>query len=194
MDERIRSFITEYGVILLLAGAGVVFLAFGIFQLSSPSQPVLISSDSPAAQNTPEIFVDVAGAVVRPGLYSLPSTARVADAIEKAGGMTAEADLDYIAKVLNKAQLVTDGQKVFIPLKNQAIAGSDTEGPVAASSELININTASAAELDSLPGVGEVTAEKIIANRPYSSIEELKSKKSVTSATFEKIKDSVAIY
>ncbi|HRN96623.1 MAG TPA: ComEA family DNA-binding protein [Candidatus Levybacteria bacterium] len=195
MEERVRSFFSEYGVILILAGAGVVFLVFGIFHLTAPSEPLVISSESSEVQNPTEIFVDVAGAVERPGIYALSSQSRVADAIKKAGGTTDDADLEYIAKVLNKAQIVTDGQKIFIPLKNQTVADSSTiQQDSTSQGQHINLNTASASELDTLPGVGEVTAQKIIASRPYATVEEVKSKKAVNSATFEKIKDLVVIH
>lgn len=196
MEERIRSFFSEYGLILVLAGSGIVFLVFGILKLTAQSDPVIISSDSSSPSIAPEkVFVDIAGAVKQPGMYSMPSTARVADVIKKAGGITAEADSNYVSKTLNRAQNIKDGQKIFIPFANQSDSQVSTTQDVAGTqTELVNINTASIEQLDTLPGVGEVTAQKIISNRPYTSIEELKNKKSVTNSTFEKIKDLVAVY
>jgi competence protein ComEA len=195
MEERIRSFFTEYGLILLLALAGILFLVFGVVKLNtSQSEPIIVTNDSPS-NNKAEIFVDVAGAVNSPGMYELSDGSRIADAIQKAGGVRNDADTEYMAKVLNQAQKLKDGQKIFIPLKNQATAGESSSIQTSGqNTSLININTASASELDSLPGVGEVTAEKIISNRPYSTLEELRDKKAINNSTFEKIKDLVTLY
>lgn len=194
MDERVRSFFAEYSLIILLAGAGVVFLAFGIYQLSSPSESVVITaSEETGKTSSAEIYIDIAGAVAKPGLYAMPVNARIADVIKKAGGMTHDADVDYISRVLNKAQVVKDGQKVFIPHKDQIVAGA-ASNQSQRNDKLINVNAASVGELESLPGVGTVTAEKIVTNRPYPSVEDLKTKKAVSNAVYEKIKDSVTVY
>jgi competence protein ComEA len=194
MEERVRSFFSEYGIICILAVAGVVFLAFGILHLNSQPQSSLIVSNTPDTQEQ-ELLVDVGGAVKKPGLYSLVSGNRIADAITKAGGITDEADTEYVYKVLNQAEKVKDGQKIFIPVRS--VEGANNSSSVAqssAQSSLININTASASELDTLPGIGAVTAEKIITNRPYSAVEELRDKKVVNSSVFEKIKDSITLF
>ncbi len=158
--------------------------------MNTTDTSVVISENSSVTENTDAILVDVAGAVVRPGVYSLPASSRISDAIEKAGGITEEADTVHIAQVINKAQVLQDGQKVFIPLAqaDPVIKSSDTQG------SLININTASASELEDLPGIGEVTADKIITNRPYTTLEELVSKKAISQSVFEKIKEQISLY
>ena len=116
------------------------------------------------------------------------------DAIKKAGGFAQDADREYIAKNINLASVVKDGQKIYIPKVGETV--SDSNGNALSSnskSTLVNINTATESELDSLPGIGPVRAGKIIANRPYASINDLLTKKVLGEATFEKIKDQISV-
>lgn len=101
--------------------------------------------------------------------------------------MTAKANRTSLSKSINLAQRVFDGMKIYIPEEN----GSDKVTQPA--SPLININSATVKELDVLPGIGPVTADKIIAGRPYQNISELVSRKVVNSATFEKIKEKISV-
>jgi len=154
---------------------------------NSPSDDIqIISSDSNLAASGVVVHVD--GAVGSPGVYSLGPEARVMDAVTAAGGLTADADGSRI----NLAAKVADGQKVYIPAVGEQVTSD--KGQVTGQSSLININTAGESELDKLPGVGPVTAQKIIASRPYSSLEDLLTKKVVGSSTFEKIKDLISVY
>lgn len=192
MEGRMRSFFSEYGLIILLATAGIAFFVFGILQLRTPKSEPIVVTKTEALDEQTDLLVDVSGAVEQPGIYTLPQGSRIADAIQKAGGIREDADAEFLARVLNQAEKIQDGQKIFIPLKGQSVQGSTTQS--SSQSGTVNINTASASDLDTLPGVGAVTAEKIIANRPYGKVEELKDKKAVNSATFDKIKDSVSVY
>jgi competence protein ComEA len=118
------------------------------------------SGSAPAASPSSALVVDVAGAVHRPGLVRLPKGARVADAIERAGGLTRHAERSGV----NLAALVSDGEQVLVPARGAAVAagggasGSTPAGPV-------SLNSASAEQLDTLPGIGPVTAQKIISYR-----------------------------
>ena len=105
-----------------------------------------------------------------------------------AGGLTDDANTDS----LNLAAKLSDGQKVYLPRIGESATSGQVVGET--SSGLINVNTASEAQLDTLPSVGPVTIGKIIASRPYSSPEELLSKKAVGSATYNKIKDLITVY
>ncbi|MEK9176222.1 MAG: helix-hairpin-helix domain-containing protein, partial [Patescibacteria group bacterium] len=107
------------------------------------------------------------------------------------GGMSEDADRDYVQKNINLAQKASDGLKIYVPrLGEQVLSASnstsDSPGPV------LNINSATFSDLDSLPGVGQVTADKIIQGRPYSDINELVERKIVGQAVFEKIKDKIS--
>lgn len=138
------------------------------------------------ATPTTEIRVYVSGAVASPGVYTLKAGDRAVDAIEKAGGATPEADLDQI----NLAARLVDGGRLHIPKVGET--GSPS-GP----SQKININTASLALLDTLPGIGEVRARNIIdyrtKNGPFQSIEDLKELKLIPSSTFEQVKDLITV-
>lgn len=125
------------------------------------------------------IFIHVAGAVGSPGVCELTQGARVQDAIEACGGFTDDAARD----ALNLARVLTDGEQVMVPTLEEQEAAKTTSAQEGQSVQrdatgLVNINTASAAELDTLPGVGPATAEKIIADReangPFATIEDLK--------------------
>ncbi|MDZ4209575.1 MAG: ComEA family DNA-binding protein [Candidatus Curtissbacteria bacterium] len=122
----------------------------------------------------------------------MPANTRVDDAIKAAGGLSPDADSTRI----NLAAKVSDGQKLYIQRVGESVSQSvsGSVGQVAGESvSQININTASESELDKLPGIGPVTAQKIIASRPYSSPEELLSKKVVSSSVYEKIKDLISL-
>ena len=140
------------------------------------------------------VFVHVAGAVHKPGLYELSTGARVADAIAAAGGALRKADVD----VVNLAQVVTDGMKIAVPRKGVAIAGSAAASSSSTeSSALVSINSAGLAELETLPGVGPVTAEAIIAHREevgvFTSLEELLDVSGIGPATFAEIRPHVSL-
>ena len=181
----------KIGVIgVFLLGLFIFALGLGLTFFKNKSAPSDIQIISSAEQNSAsqEVVVHVDGAVVSPGVYHLAATSRASDAINAAGGLLPDADS---AKV-NLAAKIGDGQKLRIPWVGESIAS--TTGSVSGeSTSLININTASESELDKLPQVGPVTANKIIASRPYSSLEDLLSKKVVSSSVWEKIKDLISI-
>jgi competence protein ComEA len=148
------------------------------------------------------IFVDISGAVQKPDVYELPENSRLRDGLVAAGGLSEDANRDYFALNYNLARLLQDGEKIYVPKMgdktiasgaNQASGGviPGQTSQVSTSGNQININTASTSELDKLPGVGPVTADKIIDGRPYASIDELLTKKAVTKSVFEKIKNSI---
>lgn len=143
------------------------------------------------ATDNEELYVDISGAVKNPGIYSLKLDARVNDALLEAGGLGDEADNDWVSQNLNLAERVKDGQKIYIPFKGEEGDQGEVRGD---SEELININAANISQLDTLWGVGEATAKKIIDGRPYSSKEELLNKKVVSEKVYEAIKDKIKVY
>jgi competence protein ComEA len=144
---------------------------------------------------------DVAGAVMAPSVVELPEGSRVFEAIEKAGGLTGDADLS----TTNQAEILTDGQKLYIPTRHEleeSRAGSPSSGLAANSSGVlqskrININTADSQTLQQLKGVGPATAEKIInyrtENGKFKTIEDLKNVSGIGDKTFEKLKDKITV-
>lgn len=150
-------------------------LAFAV-ELEHPTQPS-------------GIVVDVAGAVVRPGLHRLSSGDRVGDAIEAAGGFAPRADLAAASQALNLAQPLEDGTKVLVPeleIEHRRTSAVD-DGR-------IDLNRASQSELESLPGIGPVTARKIMdarTQRRFSAARDLRARDLVGESVFGDIKDLV---
>lgn len=162
------------------------------------------SSDGTGGGGT--ILVDVGGAVVRPGLIRLPSGSRVGDAIEAAGGYGARVDVLRAELELNLAARLADGDRVRVPSRDdpagptRGATGSGEAavpgGAGAPAATLLDLNTATEAELDALPGIGPVTAGKIVAareERPFASVDELLARKVVGSATLAKFRDLVTV-
>ena len=194
---------------LALGLFGLILFTYGLIALLGSAsnksdltfESAKSASDS-AKTNAQNIIVDVEGAVVKPGIYSLNQGSRVQDALILALGLSEKADRNWVEKNLNLAAKLSDGVKIYIPRlgeTNPPAGGSSLDvvkgvsADIIGSAALININNASAGELDSLPGVGPVTAQKIIDNRPYAAIDELLSKKSVNSKVFSQIKDKVSV-
>lgn len=146
-------------------------------------------------QSAKTISVDVSGAVIKPGVYQLKTGDRIQEAVNAAGGFADTANGEYISKYLNLAQILVDGSKIYVPIRGEVmnvsqagvVAGVDTQTKV-------NINLATQKEIESLSGIGPVTASKIISGRPYQEIEELVEKKIVGKAVYEKIKDFIVLY
>lgn len=208
LKEKVKPFIQKNYLPLGLGFLGLIFLVYGLIVLlagakSSSDVPVFESASQSltSAKMAQALAVDVEGAVVKPGVYHVLADARVKDALISAGGLSSQADRAWIEKNVNLAAKLSDGVKIYIPkLGDQVSASQNTTAPSVYSSSttsttgLININTASEGELDSLPGIGPVIASKIINGRPYSSINDLLDKKVVTSKVFEKIKDKINTY
>lgn len=142
---------------------------------------------------TEKIFIDIEGAVIKPGVYQLLGGSRIKDVLVSAGGMSEKADREYCEKNINLAEIVKDGEKIYVPFKGAAPAAA---GYVQAGSEVkkININTASVAELDTLVGVGASRSETIVKNRPYKNLEEVVSKGGMTKTIFEKNKAVLSVF
>jgi len=189
-------------------GCAAAFLSLAaivcLFSLVRVREPIRFSGDfgssaSESAVSTRFVVVDVAGAVHKPGVYRIPEGSRIADAITVAGEVTEKADADYLERVMNRAAIVKDGAKLYIPVygnsgnSGNSIPGQNSPVILSTASSRININTSTASELDTLPGVGVATAEKIIRNRPYQTLEELVSKKSVSRTVFDGIKDRLVL-
>jgi competence protein ComEA len=136
----------------------------------APAPPLIRAAAKPAAESKRMLVVDVAGAVRHGGLYSLPQGSRIADAVARAGGATPRADLDLV----NLAAPLADGEQIVVPRRGTA-APTGSSGPSPGAP--IDLNSATAEQLDVLPGIGPVTAQKIVDYRqehgPFTSVEDL---------------------
>ena len=194
---------------LTLAGAALLIacsVAAIVYVSSSPGGRVEVVSEpsrqtpGAAAPSQATLVVEVAGAVARPGVYTLPVGSRVADAIGAAGGYSTDVDPRAAEAKLNLAARLQDAQLITVPRRGDGAAGSASstaaQGTSAAATGPINLNTASTAELDTLPGIGPATAAKIIASReekPFASVDDLVSRKIVTPAILAKFRPLVTV-
>jgi competence protein ComEA len=191
-----RKAVRALGVLALAVALVVGFL---VWRTRPQAEPVAAAPDAavaaaPLSSAVTTIVVSVMGRVHRPGLVRLPHGARVADAIEAAGGVLPGTDLGY----LNLARKVVDGELLAIGVTPPpAQPGGGTGSPAGAPGGLVNLNTATAAELDTLPGVGPVLAQRIIDHRTrtggFRSVEELRKVDGVGDARFEQLKDLVTV-
>ncbi len=191
MDESGR-FLDQHKLPLLLCLVGIVLIVGGIVTSNLTSKPKAAASfpkESIVKQAAPAgVKIDVSGAVSNPGVYPMEADSRVEDAIKKAGGFSEKANSEFISKYLNLSQKISDGQKIYVPFE-----GEQAGGVVAGVSQTVKvgINTGSLVQLDSLPGVGSVTAQKIVDGRPFNALDDLLTKKIVSKTVFDKIKDQI---
>lgn len=214
--EVIIEKIKEYKIIVICAVLG---LALGAFFLLKPTSQTsvketnlqaevsAVSKDSSSEkevkkeekEESPEqdlITVDVKGAVKSPGIYDLPVGSRVHDAVQKAGGLTDEAD----SKSLNLAQKVSDEALVYVPTKGEEAASQQAASgttPSTSKEKKVNLNKASLEELKQVKGLGGKRAQDIIdhreANGKFKSVDELKKVSGIGAKTIEKLKDYVTV-
>lgn len=157
---------------------------------------------SAKSSSAAEVYVDVDGAVVRPGVYRLKEGARVSQALDAAGGLTVEADVTG----LNRASKITDGQKIYVPTVGEqqaaaAVGGAESSAATTpgagSSSGLVNINTASAAELQTLSGIGPSMAQSIIDERTkngaFASVDDLMRVSGIGEKKLAKIIDCICV-
>ena len=190
----------RFRVPILIALTVIAGAAIYVVLRPAPAPPAITVTlrPSPTAVPTPAarttIRVYVSGAVRHPDVYSLPVDSIVRDAMIAAGGPADDADLDRI----NLAALLGDGMQVHFPRQGEpaVVPGGSVSGDAPAAAP-IDINTASLEQLDSLPGIGPVIAQRIIdyrtANGPLASIEQIKEVKGIGDVLFDKIKDRITV-
>jgi competence protein ComEA len=184
---------------LVLSMIGILILISVIIVGLRWQQPSPIVIEPPAATATSgPIQVYISGAVAQPDVYSVPSGAIVRDALALAGGPASDADLNAI----NLAQTLRPGDQVYVPHIGEVAppvvsAGENSENPSSAPSGPININTATQAELETLPGIGPALATRIIdyreANGPFATIEAIQNVSGIGPATFENLKELITV-
>jgi competence protein ComEA len=196
---------------VLLTSLAWLIVAGGATLAWRRPQPVAFQVQPPPATATPAptptpapIKIELAGAVQQPGVYELPAGARVADAIAAGGGLAPNAD----GEALSLARPLQDGEKLVAPTVRPAqpaaatsstpeLATARSGGSDLSGAGLLNLNTASAQELEALPAIGPVTAQAIVdyrtANGPFRSVEEIVKVKGIGPATLEKLKPLITV-
>ena len=183
-------------------GAGDVRVEGGSVLPGVEASPIETLTDQgiPGATAGGEVVVEIVGAVQAPGVYRLPTGSRVADLLERAGGYGPRVDTARAEQDLNLAAPVKDGQHIRVPSRDdpraQGTSAAGTPTGSGATGAPIDINTASQARLEELPGVGPATAQKIIAAReeaPFAAVEELRSRGVLGEKTFEKLRPLVTV-
>ena len=196
MINWLNKYAVPIGLILIV---GLIAGAFVIIQKTSGSQN---------KNNDQEVIVEIAGAIKQPGVYTLSSNAIIEDLITQAGGITEDADLALMAKIINRAALLTNHGKIYIPtkqdggnitalLESQTSTNSSNTIGLPTITGLININTADAKALDTLPGIGPIIAGRIIdyrtAKNGFKKKEDLMKVEGIGTATYNKLKDRITI-
>lgn len=187
--EKLRQHPIESSV--LFVNGLLFFFTLGMFittRADTTAQSVNIIQKKQTEYST--AYNDVGGAVQKPGVYALRAGQRVFELLEKAGGLSPEADYDYFEKNINRAQKLNDQEKIYIPFRQESQTHPDI---TLSDSTLVSINSSSVEMLEELPGVGPVTAAGIVKGRPYSSLDTLLKNKIVKSSVFEKIKQLITL-
>lgn len=177
-------------LLLLIPVVAVSGAAIAIVARAHDEPLVVEAPPEPTVAPTPQVIVvDVVGAIARPGVVRLPAGSRVLDALLAAGGMTADADLF----ALNKAAPLRDGMRIYVPRPGEAVPA----GALGSAAELkVNLNSATANELDALPGVGPATAAAIVrarAAKPFATIDELQTRGLVSPKVFADLRQLVSV-
>ncbi len=191
------------GYVILSLGWAIVLGAVVLYERRPQPEPVVISTPQPTpAPTVAPLVVHVVGEVRRPGVYTLPPNSRLVDAVEAAGGLTEAAD----DRAANLADYARDGQQIFIPALGvvqppsptpATLAVGERSGAVLALDARVNLNTAPLAELDGLPGIGPVYAQRIIdyrtAHGPFTEPAQVLEVAGIGPATYERIKDLISV-
>lgn len=203
--KKIKKYLVE--IIILTIAFIIAVISLIIFLKNQENSSSSIISQKIETQSLTKIYVDVSGNVNKPDLYEAPNNARLKELIEKAGGLSDNADKNFFSRNFNLARIVVDQEKIYIPSVWEVQNGYFTENPQTlnylyplvnnqkslTNNSLININSASIEELDTLPGIGKITAQKIIDNRPFEALEELLNKKIINKSVFENIKNLITL-
>ncbi|MBI3742453.1 MAG: helix-hairpin-helix domain-containing protein [Chloroflexi bacterium] len=190
---RARSFIPILIIAFIVIGG-----TFFYFQTRPPAPTLTIITPTPKPTATiATIKVDVRGAITNPGVYTLPLGSRVQDAFDAAGNLLADADVSR----LNLARRLIDGEQIIIPTKNEIavpnLAPTPASNKIPTPSGKININKATASELDALPGIGPAIANAILdyrkQNGDFKKPEDIKKVRGIGDSIFEQIKDKITV-
>jgi competence protein ComEA len=186
---RSRALMAALIVLVVLAVAGRRLAGAGAASQPTPAGSIRAIRSSPAV--APKLVVHVVGAVRRPGLYRLKDGSRVADAVARAGGAAPRADLAAV----NLAAPLADGSQIVVPRVAGGAAGVPVEPAGSAAAAKVSLASATLEQLDALPGVGPVTAQRILDHRashgPFRSVDDLDAVPGIGPARVEQLRDLV---
>jgi len=218
MEGILRSFEPIFSrlraeIILIAIAICIALFSLGMYlfqaRANQPEKTVAISAEQPQKRQDDKqqyVSVDVSGAVLRPGVYQFTVLSRFNDALQKAGGLAEDADKAYVERNFNLARILTDQEKIYVPLQADTANGMveenkrilDYSQPAIVTTQTeeqekakIDINLATIDELDTLTGIGKVQGDAIIKSRPYQTTDELVTKNILRSSVYEKIKDQI---
>ena len=177
-----------------LGAVAGVLIALSLFVVFSGKSEVVVAEPiAPTQMIAPALIIDVTGEVISPGVYELPAGSRVIDAIRAAGGAKAKAALSE----LNLARVIKDGEQIYVDLIYKAGTRVSAGSKASAPRGPININRATASDLDSLDGIGPVIAKRIIAfrtaNGPFTAVEDLLKVSGIGDAKFAQFKEKISV-
>lgn len=207
-----EEFIHKNSKLLVFSLVGLILIGFGALAYktnvfsSGDTVEVLNSStenNNAGPESPQDLIVEISGSIQKPGVYKMKTGDRVEDLMVISGGLSADADRDWVDKNINRASKLIDGQKYYIYSQSEVESAKESGGiklyqEVLGTngenlSNLVNINTASQSELEKLNGIGPVYATNIIEHRPYSNIDELVKKGAISQKVLEKIKNAITV-
>lgn len=210
--DSFNPLFTRYKSEVILLGAAILIGGISLILFTQQKKnekmtvPVIEKNETHTNIRKQTITIDISGAVKHPFVYTFDSSARIIDAIQKAGGLSEEVDEAFVKRNINYARKMNDQEKIYIPFLSDTANGYVLENkriidytqPNTSSEQventLMNINTASLLELDQLPGIGKVQSEAIFNNRPYTSIDDLVKNNIIKETVYDKIKHLISIY
>lgn len=204
LQYKIELSLITISIIIGIASIMIYFLSIN----QTPTTPQIARTTTTHQQKSQSlIVVDIGGSVINPDSYQIPEGSRLKDLLLKAGGMSAEADKIYFGRNFNLSQVLSDQDKVYIPSFFETQYGQFIEYPHQPgvissrtyadsplnSAQTVSLNNSSREELEALPNIGAILAQKIIDNRPYRAVDDLLNQKILKQNIYDSIKDSVAL-
>lgn len=212
--ELFKPFLRRYliEIVLIIISTIIAITSFSMYfsadNNASTDEELEVRTPIMVNKNTETIFIDISGSVEKPDVYEVKKGTRLKDILKKAGGLSYTADKGFFDRNYNLAQMVNDQDKIYVPSYIEIQMGffvepSQTITAVRAQVQSVNsdnqaakqidVNIATVEELDTLPGIGVSTANKIIQSRPYQSINELIDKKIVKKNVYDAIQTLIAV-
>ena len=196
--DKVKDFVISNKMWLIVEIVGITVGFFVGSSVTSLEDEELTFDDVQAVEYEEEpiceIFTDISGAVNVPGVYCLSSISILDDLILEAGGFTKDVCQKWVSRELNRAQMLENGMKLYIPSENEEECSVDLGSqPIQENTRKVSINKGSQSEIETLSGIGPSIAKTIIDGRPYSELEALLDVKGIGNVIFDKIRDDIVL-